>query len=626
MIMSRRLLPSLSLTVALLCAPLSHAGTVDGEAGDVRDLPYGNALYHYFQDRPLAAITRLLAARERNRLQRTGKDADLLLGNLYYGYGLIPDAVELFNGLLDDESPSSLRNRVWFNLARVEYEQGNYKPAAELLQRIDDELPESRQAQKDYLLMRLYLLAGDSEAARSTLKRIPTDSIWRSYGEYNLGISLTADGKADAGREWLISAADRSLSDPGPEGQALSDAARLATGLASLRDGKWSQVIDDLRQVHIDGPLSNTALLATGWAWHLQGNPLQAIGIWQTLIDKQQKDAATREAHVAMGQVQEQAGNLKLAAWYYDRAARYLQEALDDLDRVIAEVEQGELIRSLLEQGQIITRGRDALRQPPPGDISPYLIETMAGDEFQREVRNLQQLIDIRNQMEQWQRKVPTYELMLVERQRAFDERKPVVEQSTDLERLESLHRQRQDFADEVERIGREQDARALANEDEADYLEQLDEIRELIEQLRGEQDLGEAENKYRLMNGLLIWDLETTFPRRYWALNRELQLLDRALDEANRSAESLRGASARHQLDLNDLSQRIDGQGEAIAGLLASCQRLIEEQQQAINHQAIEQLRQLRRHTQQLRLSARYSVARLYDKLAGDKASGGSE
>ena len=624
--MTHRLLPSLSLCAALLCAPLVLAGTVMGEAGEVRDLPYGNALYYYFQDRPLAAITRLLAARDRQQLQRTGEDADLLLGNLYYGYGLIPDAVELFTSLLDKDTPASLRNRVWFNLARVEYQQGNYRPAAELLQRIAGEFPESRLAQKDYLLLRLYLLGGDSEAARAALQRIPQDSVWRSYGEYNLGIVLVAEGQADAGHAWLISAAERGLSVSGAEGQSLGDAARLAAGLASLRAGQWGQAVDDLRQVRIDGPLSNTALLATGWAWHRQGNPTRAIGIWQALIDKQQKDAATREAHVAMGQAMEQTGKLKLAAWYYDRAARYLQQALDELDRVIAEVEQGELIHSLLEQGQILTRGRDALRQPPPGDVSPYLIEAMAGDEFQRELRNLQQLIDIREQMEQWRQKVPVYQLMLVERQRAFDARKPMVEKSTDLDRLQDLHRQRQQFADEVERIGREQDARALANEDEADYLEQLDEIRELLEQLRGKPDLDEAENKYRLMNGLLIWDLETAFPRRYWALERELQLLDRALDEADRAAESLRGASARHQLELDDLSRRIGGQDEIIARLLANSQRLIAEQQQAINQQAIEQLRRLRRHTQQLRLSARYSVARLYDKLAGDKAPGGVE
>ena len=624
--MSLRFLPSLTLCAALLGGPLAAAGEPEAEPGSIHDLPYGNALYHYFQDLPLTAITRLLAAKERGRLERQGKDPDLLLGNLYYGYGLIPDAVDLFNRLLDDDSPQSLRNRVWFNLARVEYEQGNHAAAASLLQRIEGELPEPREAQKDYLLTRLLLLSRDLDGAKEALKRIPDDAIWRNYAEYNLGIALIAEGKPDAGHSWLLSAADRSAADRQPEFQALSDAARLAAGLASLRDGKWGQAVDDLRLVHLDGPLSNTALLATAWAWHNQGNPLQATGMMQSIIDKNQKDAATREAYIALGQVQEQAGNLKRSAWYYDRAARYLQDALDDIDRVIAGVEQGDLIQTLLDQGQIRTRGRDALNRPPPVEASPYLIEAMADDAFQLQVRNLQQLIDIRDRLLDWAQKIPTFDLMLNERQRAFDQRRPMVEQSTDLDRLESLHQQRQRFADEVERIGREQDARALANEDEADYLEQLDEIRELLEQLRGEQDLDEAEDKYRLMNGLLLWDLETAFPRRYWALQRELQLLDRSLAEADQAAESLRGASARHQLDLNDLSQRIDGQDEVIAARLADTRRLIGEQQKAINDLVIEQLRQLRRHTQQLRLSARYSVARLYDKLTEQQKPGGVE
>jgi hypothetical protein len=58
----------------------------------------------------------------------------------------------------------------------------------------------------------------------------------------------------------------------------------------------------------------------------------------------------------------------------------------------------------------------------------------------------------------------------------------------------------------------------------------------------------------------------------------------------------------------------------------LADTRRLIGEQQKAINDLIIEQLRQLRRHTQQLRLSARYSVARLYDKLTEQQKPGGVE
>ncbi len=621
---TRALIRSLSLAALLAGVPLWAAGDTQPQEGQIRELAYGNALYHYFQDRPLTAITRLLAARDRGRLERQKGDADLLLGNLYYGYGLIPDAVALFNALLDDDSPQSLRNRVWFNLARVEYDQGNYHQAADLLQRLDGELPAVREAQKNYLLTRLLLRADRIEDATHALKRIPTDSIWRDYAEYNLGITQIAQGRADNGRSWLLSVAERNGATEQAERQALGDAARLAAGLSALRNSLWGQAIDDLRLVRIDGPLSNTALLASAWAWHHQGNPLQATGMMQAIIDKGQKDPATREAHIALGQVQEQSGNLKLSAWYYDRAAQYLQQSLDDIDRVITGVEEGNLIQTLLDQGQIHTRGRDALKQAPPSEASPYLIEAMASDEFQRQVRNLQQLIDIRDRLLDWQQTIPTFELMLDERQRAFDARKPRVEQSTDLQRLEALHQQRQDFADEVERIGREQDARALANEDETDFLEQLDEIRELIEQLRGSQDLGEAEEKYRLMHGLLLWDLETDFPRRYWALQRELELLDRALNEADQAAESLRGASARHQLDLNDLSERIDGQDAVIAARLADTQRLIDAQQQAINELIIEALRQLRRHTQQLRLSARYSVARLYDKLTEDQKPGG--
>ncbi len=625
MIMIRCLLPSLCIT-ALLWAAGARAADNATPVSSVRDLPYGNALYHYFQNRSLSAITRLLAARERGQLKRQGKDPELLLGNLYYTYGLIPDAVDLFNELLGDDSSNDLRNRVWFNLARVEYDQGRYREALTLLQRLEGKLPKAREIQKNYLLLRLQLLTGALHAARQTLRLIPKDSIWRSYAEYNLGVALIAHGRQENGHRWLLEAANHAASSPDRESQTLSDAARLAAGLTFLRERKWGQAINDLRLVHINGPYSNTAMLATAWSWHNLGNPLQATGLMQAIIKKQQKDPATREAYVALGQIQEQSSNLKLSAHFYEQATRYLQQAAEDIEQTIVHVKSGGLTSTLINEGQIRTHGRDSLQQPPSDEASSHLIGVMASHDFQRQVRYLQQLLDIQALLEKWQHKIPTFQLMLQQRQAAFDARKPRVARNTDLKRIRKLRQQRQQLADEVTRIGEEQDALALASPEEAGFLEQLDKIHELIAQLRDSHDLTEAEEKYRLMKGLLLWDLETTFPRRYWALQRELQLLDHSLKETERAAGSLLGASQRHQSDLADLSRRIEGQDAAIEQQLEETRRLIDEQKKAINDLVVQQLQQLLHHTQQLRLSALYSVARIYDKLTENGKSGGAK
>ena len=84
----------------------------------VEDLDYGRALYQFFQDNRLSAITHLMIAKERPRTRSQINQSNLLLADLYYGYGLYEESRELFARLLTAEVSDSIQNRIWFNLAR----------------------------------------------------------------------------------------------------------------------------------------------------------------------------------------------------------------------------------------------------------------------------------------------------------------------------------------------------------------------------------------------------------------------------------------------------------------------------------------------------------------------------
>ena len=49
---------------------------------------------------------------------------------------------------------------------------------------------------------------------------------------------------------------------------ALRDRANLSLGLMQLRMELPQSAIDNLSRVRLKGPLSNDALLASGWAWY----------------------------------------------------------------------------------------------------------------------------------------------------------------------------------------------------------------------------------------------------------------------------------------------------------------------------------------------------------------------
>ena len=76
-----------ALVGAALAATTLYARADHEEPKVVRDLAYGEVLFHYFKGDHFSALTRLLAGLERDELPSHAHDADLLLGALYLSYG-----------------------------------------------------------------------------------------------------------------------------------------------------------------------------------------------------------------------------------------------------------------------------------------------------------------------------------------------------------------------------------------------------------------------------------------------------------------------------------------------------------------------------------------------------------
>ena len=66
----------------------------------VRDLDYGDVLFHFFQDDYFESIVRLEVNRDFDRLQNHAAEAELLAGGLYLSLGLHTEAEQIFDRLL----------------------------------------------------------------------------------------------------------------------------------------------------------------------------------------------------------------------------------------------------------------------------------------------------------------------------------------------------------------------------------------------------------------------------------------------------------------------------------------------------------------------------------------------
>ena len=123
--------------VLLLAAGSTSVGAAEAVSGSVvRDLYYGETLFHFYQDEHFDALTHLLVARDSGRVGNHEAESELLLGGLYLHYGQHIRAEQIFSRLLQDSTEAEVRNRAWFYLGKVRYQRSLHAEALDAFDRV----------------------------------------------------------------------------------------------------------------------------------------------------------------------------------------------------------------------------------------------------------------------------------------------------------------------------------------------------------------------------------------------------------------------------------------------------------------------------------------------------------
>ncbi len=604
-----------SLIVLLCCLGAANtAALAQLDEHRVQDLDYGSALYQFFQEDELSAIVQLMISNQRGGKRNQQHEANLLLADLYYSFGLYEESRELFAELLDAEVSESVQSRIWFNLARLRYEQGYDDHARDLLSRIDAKLPAYIEAERKYMLTNLYLGNRQYDDAADISKRIDSGSIWKIYARYNLAAAVIEDDRYEQGKTELAKIGQMQVRTP--EMLALRDRANLSLGLVQLRRGEHESAIETLSRIRLEGPMSHEALLASGWAWYRMEQFEKAMVAWRVLLQRNAVDAATQEAILAIPANYAESGQDGLAIRNYEIATRQFEAQLRVLDNAITVIENNGLIASLRENELLNDRG-SLQRLPPSSDVTPQLHLFLSTHEFQRELKRYQELLDIHNSLDYWDNTFPALELMLQERRLGFEQRLPKLQQSTSFDRLEQLLDQRDEYAARVQAIEAGEDYIALARPEERDHLERIERVHAAIDRVGDQRNTAYQQDMLRVLSGLLHYEMETDFPGRFWKAKKQVILLDRALDESELRVDTLRRIAESSTDEFDRFQNRIGGQLQRIRDLHTRVTDLLKKQEQHINGLAIKAIRQQQQHIVQLRLNASFELAKLYDKMA---------
>jgi hypothetical protein len=606
-----------ALLLVVLSVPGAQTLARPDLPGEVRDLYYGVVLYDFYQQKYYSASVNLLTAQQMQRLQHSGDEAQLLLGGLYLSYGLHHEAEAIFEDLIDENAVSAVRDRAWFYLGKIRYQKGLFVQAEAVLNRVGDALDETLREELFTLKANLLMAQKNYPQAAEALAVLAQGEGEANYARFNLGVALFRVGRQDEGIALLQQVAVlRSTQD---DLKALRDKANLVLGYMLL---KSSPVLakDFLQRVRLQGPFSNKALLALGWAEVELQRYERALVPWSELAARDKVDIAAFESLLAIGNALERLQAYPQARQSYRNAIVVYERELAALKNTTIAVKAGRLWTDLLSQVAENEMGwfweAELLPDTPEARYLPTL---MASHEFHEAIKNLRDLQFLDNKLSRWQQEMPAFDAMLALRHETYEAQLTQLTPEQTLDRVVDVRTSRDIYAEELKRIDSEQDAFALATEKEQKLLQRLARLEERLWRLSSQAKLSahKAEryrDRYRFFKGLLEYDIQTTYATRRWEVRKSLHSLDQELDAVLAQQDSLQQARKEAPKRFQGFNQRIAQQRTRTSDLQVRVQRAFTEQQRQLQVLTDAELVRLKSRLIDYLDQARFSLAHLQD------------
>jgi hypothetical protein len=472
------------------------------------------------------------------------------------------------------------------------------------------ELEDERLSLHAVLLMRRQQYG---EAIRM-LQKTSGRSAWASYERYNLGVALVQSGQSNGGVELLDELGRTPVR--GEELAALRDKANVALAYSFLQNGAPARAEPYLERVRLDGLLSNKALLGLGWAHAALNQYERALVPWMELSGRSPTDTAVQESLLAVPFALGKLGAYRQSLNRYERALDAYTVEIARLDEAISAIRRGALVEKILRANP----GEESgwfwqLRRLPDAPETRYLTELLASHDFQEGLKNYRDLQLLSRKLQAWERSMESYHDMLAVRRRGFAERLPRTitgERALHLERLRSAY---VGEVRELARIESQEDAEALSGEKERTLAQRLERVRAGLDRLADPAERDAAREKYRVLRGVLTWDLSAQYSTRLRDDDKALQEAGRLISLAEARRDALQEARAHAPADFDGFDRRIEALRARVKRGRVDVEAAAREQENQLAEVAVEELGRRRDQIVAYIAQARFAVAQIYDR-----------
>ena len=614
---SHRLI-GVSLVLGLAACPALGA--------DLRDLYFGEALYHAYQGQFFDALERLdtelaqyhgLDEPRLDTLHYHINDAEFSVGDFELNYRMHLRAGRAIKAVLDGAVDEAVRNEAAFRLARIHFQKEQLDDAQLALARIQGAVPEGIRDDVEFLRANIDMATGQPGEAVKVLKQLHGGESLAGFVAYNLGIALLQAGQAQE----AVAQLDKAGQMPAGDGASLAirDKSNLVLGTMLFEAGDFERAKKSLDRVRLEGPFSNQALLRAGWAEATAQKFDRAIVPWNLLVQREPTDAAVQEAMLAAPHAYASLNVHGRAALMYGRALELFSNQIKRVDASIQSIEQGRFLSALIrEESRQDETWVIRLRSLPDAPETYYLMELMASHDFQTALHNYLDLQDLQSRLLTWKISLDAFADLVRLRGQNYEPLLPQVDaQFRELDsRMRLRLEQRKHLGGRLQAMLTAPRPDQLATADEQMAGDRLALIEKQLGNSKRPESLALHQRAERL-RGVLTWRLITEYPERLTAayahlkeLNAQVEALTRQYDAFVRTRQAATHSYAGYDAPMQRLRERV-------AEALQRVDLLMDQQGKMIETVAINQLQARRDRLAAQQTEARYAVADSYDRAA---------
>ncbi len=590
----------------------------------LKDVYFGEALYHAFQGDWFQAVARLdTELGQYSRLDEPALDtlhyhinqAVFDVGDFELGYRMHLRAGRAMTAVIEGNVEEPVRNDAIYRLARLYFQKDQPEDALYTLERIRGEVPATIRDDVKFLRGQILMANGRFPEAGRVFKDIQGVKSLEGFAGYNLGIALIKEGKEQDGRQCL----DRTgqiLSNI-PATLAIKDKSNLVLGYKLLDEKAAEKAKLVLERVRLSGPFSNRALLGAGWADASRGMYERALVPWSILAEREVTDPGVQEALLAVPYAYGKLNIYGKAAVLYGKALDAFGKEVDKLGASIKSVQEGRFLKALAREE--LKQDSDwvvKLRSLPEAPETYYLLELMASHDFQESLKNYLDLNELQKKLAAWEGDLDAFEDIIQQRRAYYQPLLPEIDRA--FRELDSQIRLRLEQRDRIQKR-----LNAMLTAPRPDYLATAEEriAREKIGRLEkalaanGGTAPDEIRDRISRLRGVLLWNIRTEYDQRLTDAYKDLRDLNEEVDRLKKQYNSFVRTRQAATQSYEGYDDGIRRQRILIAAAKEKVNVLMARQGNVLETMTVSELTRRRERLEQFQITARYAIADSYDR-----------